>query len=187
MAKKATVELVGLNEVEWILQRMPKTFQGKVLNAALKEASKPLYEMARVNLDAAAASFGSGMLSHLIRQISRKEKGLPGQEIGAVPTKRIRRSEAVWEDMGAYWLEFGTMEFMIKPRERRTRSLTEAMRRVGQSPSKRGRIPAMGWLRKSVDMTDKQMENKFRVILWEILNKKLLTKAGRKIKWTRLP
>ncbi len=199
MAKKATVELVGLNEVEWILNKMPKTFQGRVINAALKEASKPLFAMARISIASAAASVGSGGFAHLIRQVSRKQKGIPGQEIGAMPTKRKRRNEAVWDDMGPYWLEFGTMELMTKAREPGTRSLSKVyagtrttgskkgIRKVNPPPSKQGRIPAMGWLRKAVDATDEQIENKFRVILWEILNKKLLTKAGRKIKWSRLP
>lgn len=182
MAKKAKVELVGLNDVERILNQLPKAFQARVINAALKEASKPLFEKAKQNLG--AAQYGSGLVK-LIRQVTRRVKGIPGQEIGAMPTKRRRQSEAVWEDMGAYWLEFGTMERMTKPREPRTRSLTAAQRRVGQSPSKRGRISASAWLRRAADTTEKMITNNYRNILWKHLNKKLLRKA-KKIKWSGL-
>ncbi len=182
MAKKAKVELVGIEDVEMILNRLPKTFQAKVINAALKEASKPLLEKAKQNLG--AAQHGAGLV-RMVRQVSRRVKGIPGQEIGAMPTKRARRSEAVWEDMGAYWMEFGTMEFMTKPREPKTRSLTEAQRRVGQPPSRRGRIPASAWLRRAVDTTEEEIEQKYRGILWKKLNKALLRKA-RKIQWSGL-
>lgn len=181
MAKKAKVELVGINDMEKIINQLPKKFQARVINAALKEASKPLFERAKVNLG--SAPNGSDLV-RIIRQVSRKVKGIPGQEIGAMPTKRKRRSEGAWEDMGAYWLEWGTMELMTKPREPRTRSLTAAQRRVGSS-SKRGRIPAVGWLRRAIDMTDKQIEESYRNILWKTLNKKLLSKA-KKIKWSGL-
>jgi len=182
MAKKAQVELVGIKDVEMILNRLPATFQAKVITAALKEATKPLLERAKVNLG--SAPYGASLV-RMIRQVSRKVSGIPGQEIGAMPTKRARRSEQVWEDMGAYWLEFGTMEFMTKPREPKTRSLTQAQRRVGQPPSRRGRIPANAWLRRAYDTTEEQIEQGFRRILWKTLNKKLLSKA-KKIKWSGL-
>lgn len=168
MAVKAKAELVGIEDLERFLNNMPKEFQGTVLNSAIKEASKPLLEAAKRNL--ASAPYGAHLV-RMIRQVSRKVAGLPGQEIGAMPTKRKRRSEAVWEDMGAYWLEFGTMEMMTKPREPRTRSLAEAQRRVGAG--RRGRIPANAWLRRAVDTTEEEIEQKFRGILWKKFNQRL--------------
>ena len=175
------MELVGIEDVEKILNQLPKTFQAQVLNAALKEASKPFFERARQNLT--SLQWGGG-LGRMIRQVSRRERGIPGQEIGAMPTKRKRRSEGVWEDMGAYWLEWGTMEAMEKPRESKTRSLSEAQRRVGIN-TRRARVPAGGWLRKTADSESPVVEKNFRNILWKKLNQKLLRKA-RKIKWSGL-
>ena len=181
MVKKAKVELVGIQDVEMILNKLPAKFQARVINAALKEASKPLYEAARQNLG--SAQWGAGLV-RMIRQVSKRIKGIPGQEIGAMPTKRTRRNEAVWEDMGAYWLEWGTMEQMEKPREPKTRSLSEAQKRVGIN-TRRARIPATGWLRRAIDTTEKGIEQNYRNILWKKLNKSLLRKA-KKIRWSGL-
>lgn len=179
MAKKPKVELVGIEDVEKILNQLPKQFQARVINAALKEASKPLLEAAKRNLGSAPHG---GDLVRMVRQISRRVHGIPGQEIGFMPTKRARRSEAVWEDMGGWWLEFGTMEHMIKPREPSTRPLHVAQMRVGSPPATRGRIFPQAWLRKAVDMTDKEIEDSFRNILWGKLNKSL-RRYAKKIKW----
>ena len=74
---------------------------------------------------------------------------------------------------------------MEKPREPGTRPLGTAQRRVGHPPSRRGRIPANGWLRRAVDTTEEEIEQKFRGILWKTLNKSL-RRYGKKIKWSGL-
>lgn len=180
MAKKATVELVGIKDVEMILNKLPRQFQAKVVSAALKEAGKPMIEKAKQNLE--SVQYGRG-LSRFTKMKLKKVKGIPGIEIGQDPPKRGKRAKLAWRAMGPYWLEFGTMEKMTEPREPRTRSLTEAQRRVGSG--KRGRIPATGWLRRAVDTTIKLVEDRYRNELWKALNKKLLAKA-RKIKWSGL-
>ncbi len=181
MAKKTKVELVGINDMEKILNQLPKKFQSRVITAALKEATRPLFERAQRNL--ASVQWGGG-LSKYIKQLSRKERGIPGFNIGFVALKRGKRAKLVWRAMGGYWLEYGTMENMTKPREPRTRSLTQAQRNVGVN-SKRARVPAHGWLRKAVDTTEKIITDDYRNILWKTLNKNLLRKA-KKIKWSGL-
>lgn len=180
MAKKATVELVGLKDMEMILNQLPKTFQKTVIKAALKEAALPMVEKAKQNLE--SVQYGAG-LSRFTKMKLREVKGIPGVELGQYPPKRGKRAKLVWRAMGPYWLEWGTMERMTKPREPGTRSLAEARRRVGTGT--RGRIPATGWLRRAVDVTTDRVEKDFRTILWRTLNKKLLKKA-RKIKWSGL-
>ena len=189
MAKKAKVELVGIEDMEKILNRLPATFQKRVIRAALKDAGEPLLVAAKQSL---ASTGYSGMhqrkqrtsqeLLDVVVQRPRTIKGIPATEIGAMPTKRARRRSSVWEDMGAYWLHWGTMEFMTKPREPGTRSLAQAKRRT---PPHLGRVPATGWLIKAVDETEGELTDGFRNILWKQLNKKLLAKA-KKIKWSGL-
>lgn len=181
--KKAAVEIVGIEDVEKILNQLPGKFQAPILNAALKEVSIPLFEKAKQNLG--SVPFSGQTLVKVLRQKLARERGLPGVEIGAMPMKRKRRNDGAWEDMGAYWTEFGTMELMTIQRSNRTRSLAAAQRRVGKPPSTRGRIPAYAWLRNAVDTTDKQMQEDFRNYLWKHLNKSLLRKA-KKIKWSGL-
>jgi len=180
VVKKAKVELVGIEDVEMILNKLPGKFQAKVIAAALKEAGKPMIDEAKRSLE--SAPYGAG-LSRFTKMKARRVKGIPGVEIGQDPPKRGKRSKLAWRAMGPYWLEFGTMENMTKPREPGTRPLSEAKRRVGTG--RRGRIPAFGWLRKAVDKTEKIVEKNYRDILWGVLNKKLLSHA-KKIKWSGL-
>jgi hypothetical protein len=177
---KPKVELVGLEDVERIVNQLPKKFQQKVIRAALKEASKPMVDQAKTNLE--SHPWGDSRYTTIK---ARTEKGIPGVELGHYAPKRGKRPKLVWRAMGAYWLEWGTMEQMTKPREPGTRSLATAQRRVGSLPSKRGRVPAIGWLRKAINQTDEQMEEKYKNILWGQLNKALLRHA-KKIKWSGL-
>jgi len=162
-----------------ILNQLPKKFQARVIGAALKESSKPMFEQAERNLD--SHPWGEG---RQVKIFAKREKGVPGVEIGRVAPRRGRRAEEAWEAMGAYWLEYGTMEQMTKPRESRTRSLSQAQQRVGTG--KRGRIPAIAWFRKAINSEDKNVENKYRDILWKKLNQALLRKA-KQVKWSGLP
>ena len=180
MAKIARVELVGINDVEMILNQLPGKFQASVLTAALMKAAKPMFDEAKQNLE--SVQWGAG-LSRFTKMKSKREKGIPGVELGQYPPKRGKRSKLVWRTMGPYWLEWGTMEIMTKPREPGTRSLGTAQKRVGTGT--RGRIPATGWLRRAVDRTEKQVTDSFRDILWKTLNKTLLRKA-KKIQWSGL-
>lgn len=178
MVKKAKVELVGIEDVEMILNKLPKKFQAKVITAALKASAKPMTEQAKRNLD--AHPLGDSRYT-TIR--ARREKGIPGVELGHYAPKRGSRAKLVWRAMGAYWLEWGTMELMTKPRESRTRSLTEAQRKVGSG--KRGRISAIGWLRRAINASDEEMEKIYRNTLWEKFNTTLLRHA-KKIQWSGL-
>ena len=180
MVKKAKVELVGIEDVERIINQLPKKFQQKVIRAALKEASKPMVSQAKTNLE--SHPWGDSRFTTIK---AKTEKGIPGVELGHYAPARGRRAKLAWRAMGAYWLEWGTMENMTKPRESRTRSLAEAQRRVGGPPSKRGRIPAIGWLRRAINQSDKEMEEKYKNILWGQLNKALLRHA-KKIRWSGL-
>lgn len=180
MVKKAKTELVGIEDVEMILNQLPRKFQASVITGALRKAGKPMLEEAKRSLE--STPWGSG-LSRFTKMASRKENGIPGIEIGQKPPKRGKRAKLVWRAMGAYWLEFGTMEKMTKPREPGTRSLSKARTRVGDG--KRGRVPAHGWLRRTFDRTVDQLENDFGNILWKTLNRRLFSKA-KKIKWLGL-
>ncbi len=177
MVKKTKVELVGIEDVEMILNQLPSRFQARVITAALKESAKPMHQAAVRNLD--SHPWGEG---RQVKLISKREKGIPGIEIGRIAPARGKRAEAAWEAMGAYWLEYGTMELMTKPRESRTRSLSEAQRRVGSS-TERARIPAIGWLRKAVSSQMGLTEKQYRNLLWKKLNQSLLRHA-KKIKWS---
>jgi hypothetical protein len=139
-----------------------------------------MVEKAKANLD--AHPWGDSRFTTIK---AKTERRIPGVEIGHFAPARGRRAKLAWRAMGPYWLEWGTMELMTKPRESRTRSLAEAQRRIGASPSKRGRIPALGWLRRAVNATDEEMEEKYKNILWSKLNKALLRHA-KKIKWSGL-
>jgi hypothetical protein len=175
---KPKVELVGLEDVERIVNQLPKKFQQKVIRAALKESSKPMVKQAEANLD--AHPWGDSRFTTIK---ARTEKGIPGVELGHYAPARGKRAKLAWRAMGPYWLEWGTMELMTKPRESRTDPLPKAQSRVGPPPSKRGRIPAIGWLRRAINQTDEEMEEKYKNILWGQLNKALLRHA-KKIRWS---
>lgn len=71
-------------------------------------------------------------------------------------TDRARRS---WMEMGAYWLEFGTMERMTIPRANKTRSIGEAIARTGTG--ERGRVAPIAWFRKAVASKMDPMVSRF--------------------------
>lgn len=190
---KATVELVGLDDLYALMKELPVKYQRTIGLAALKEASKPLIKEEQQALS--SVPHGSKYIGN-IKAKSRRIKGRPGVEVGYyAPERRDRKKRYkvpsykiggktvkgivsglgvegnALETMVGWWNEFGTMERMTKPREPKTRPLAEAQRRAGDPP--RGRWTAHGWMRRVMDtkMTvPGPIADEFKRVLWKKTN-----------------
>lgn len=161
----AKTELIGLEEVEQILNKLPGEVQRKILTSALRNSAKPVLNAAKINISTARG--GNKLTENIKIRSKKKSAAKPGVNVGYFPTK----AKTAWEAMGGLWLEFGTMEFMTRPRSRKTRPLSDAQRKVGPPPSKRGRTQPIAWLRRATDANEKQIIEGFRKVLWDGMNK----------------
>ena len=166
MARKCA-EIVGIKQLEDVLNKLPAKVNRSVLLSTTREAGKGLLQKAKSSLSAANSRQGSPNVNtdEMVQMWSlRKSKtwragvavGFKAQYDNKARGQLFSKyapdiSRQKWAILGPLWMEHGTT----------------GVRRKG---GKARKILAHGWFRRSVDTSMRGIENSFKSILHKKLN-----------------
>lgn len=166
MARKYA-EIVGIEQLEDVLNKLPAKVNSSVLLSTSREAGKDLLAKAKSSLSAANSRQGSPNVDtdEMVQMWSlRKSKtwragvavGFKGQYDNKVRKQLFDKyapdiSRQKWAILGPLWMEYGT---------------SGSTRKGGKAR----KIYAHGWFRRSVDTSMRGIEKNFKSILHKKLN-----------------
>jgi hypothetical protein len=178
MARKYA-EIVGVEQLEDVLNKLPAKVNRSVLLSATRESGKTLLDRAKNGLRSANNAQGSKNVDtdELVKMwpLKKSKTWRAGQTVGFKPMydKRVEseifrkyapdRSRQMWAIRGPLWMEYGTSG--------RTRK-GKAARRINPH----------GWFRRAVDVSIREIERDFKKILHKKINQ-LLNRYIKKHGW----
>lgn len=164
---KKYAEIVGIEQLEDVLNKLPANVNRSVLLSVTRESGKGLLDRARSSLQSANSRQGSPNvdMDELVQMwpLKKSKTWRAGQSIGVkgmydkkTESEVFRkyapdRSRQMWAIRGPLWMECGT----------------SGVRRKGGTARK---INPHGWFRRSVDTSIRGIENNFKQILHKKLN-----------------